>query len=160
MWPSCLHWMHASECICFYGWILSRQELWEHSIWVILFDYFFFSRVYSLSSWLFVSSTKVNWANNLEQCILIAIGRLSGRLIPAYHLGTVFPSLNNSSCIRGGRFGSKVGQIDPKWDESGAPNTLKSDLKKPRNCPIWGPIWPTLEPNLPSLLVGDMSMTA
>ena len=31
------------------------------------------------------------------------------------------------------------------------PNVLKSDLKKSRICPIWGPIWPTLEPNLPSL---------
>ena len=31
------------------------------------------------------------------------------------------------------------------------PNALKSDLKKSRICPIWGPIWPTLEPNLPFL---------
>ena len=41
---------------------------------------------------------------------------------------------------------------DPKLDKSArAPNALKSDLKKPRICPIWGPIWPTFEPNLPSL---------
>ena len=66
-----------------------------------------------------------------------------------------------------GRFGSKVGQISPKWDKSGAfsdhisvhfvgeirdylgpiptslliePNVLKSDLKKSRICPIWGPL--------------------
>ena len=32
-----------------------------------------------------------------------------------------------------------------------APDALKSDPKKPRICPIWSPIWPTLEPNLPSL---------
>ena len=38
-------------------------------------------------------------------------------------------------CIRDGRFGSKVVQIVP-----GAPNALKSDLKKPRIFPIWGPI--------------------
>ena len=31
------------------------------------------------------------------------------------------------------------------------PNVLKFDLKKFRICPIWGPIWPTLESNLPSL---------
>ena len=31
------------------------------------------------------------------------------------------------------------------------PNVLNSDLKKSRICPISGPIWPTLEPNLPSL---------
>ena len=57
---------------------------------------------------------------------------------------------------RDGRFGSKVGQIGPKWDKSGAfqiwfqciwrpaPNALKSDLKKPRICPIWAqsdPLW-------------------
>ena len=42
--------------------------------------------------------------------------------------------------------------IGPKWDKSGAfsdqdfsafgagaPNALKSDLKMPRICPIWGP---------------------
>ena len=56
-----------------------------------------------------------------------------------------------------GRFGSKVGQICPKRDKSeaffrsdfsafgaGAPNSLNSDLKKTRICPIWGqsdPIW-------------------
>ena len=46
---------------------------------------------------------------------------------------------------RDGRLGSKVGQIGPKWDKSGAfpdqagaPNALKSDLKKPRICLIWG----------------------
>ena len=57
---------------------------------------------------------------------------------------------------RDGRFGSKVA-VGPKWDKSGfffrsdfsafdapAPNALKSDLKKPRICPIWGqsdPLW-------------------
>ena len=40
---------------------------------------------------------------------------------------------------RDGRFGSKVGQIGPKWEKSGASkNVLKSDLKKPRICPILG----------------------
>ena len=47
-------------------------------------------------------------------------------------------------------FGSKVGQIGPKWDKSRAfsdqisvhfglsgQNVLKSDLKKPQICPIW-----------------------
>ena len=50
-------------------------------------------------------------------------------------------------CNRDGRFGSKVGQIGPKWDKSGAfsdqisvQNALKSDLKKLRIGPIWGPI--------------------
>ena len=33
-----------------------------------------------------------------------------------------------------GRFGSKEGQVGHKYDKSGA---LKSDLKKPRICPIW-----------------------
>ena len=50
---------------------------------------------------------------------------------------------------RDGRLGSKMGQIGPKWLIK--PNVLKSDLKKSRICPIWGPIWPTLEPNLPYL---------
>ena len=55
------------------------------------------------------------------------------------------------------RSGHNVGQLEPKWDKSGhfsdhiSVYKLKSDLKKPRICPIWGPIWPTLEPNLPSL---------
>ena len=50
--------------------------------------------------------------------------------------------------LRDGRFGSKVGQIGPKWDKSGAFSDqisvhfgsieLKSDLKKSRICPIWG----------------------
>ena len=31
------------------------------------------------------------------------------------------------------------------------PNVLKSDLKTSRICSIWGPIWSTLESNLPSL---------
>ena len=67
---------------------------------------------------------------------------------------------------QGGRFGSKVGQIGPKWDKSGAisdqfsvhlapnpglfqirfqfstvhlaSNALISNLKKLRICPIWG----------------------
>ena len=52
---------------------------------------------------------------------------------------------------REGRFGSKVGQIGPQMGQirglfrsAGAPNALKSDLKKPRICPIWGqsdPLW-------------------
>ena len=54
---------------------------------------------------------------------------------------------------RDDRFGSKVGQIDPKLDKSGAfsdqisvhlARGLKSDMKKPRICPIWGqsdPLW-------------------
>ena len=54
---------------------------------------------------------------------------------------------------RDGRFGSKVGQIGPQIGQirdffrsdfstfgTGEPNALKSDLKKPRFCPIWGPI--------------------
>ena len=36
------------------------------------------------------------------------------------------------------------------------PNVRKSDQKKSRICPIWGPIWPTLEPNLPSLHETDL----
>ena len=36
---------------------------------------------------------------------------------------------------------SKLGQIVPKWDKSGTFSeyvlVLKSDLKKPRICPIW-----------------------
>ena len=56
-----------------------------------------------------------------------------------------------------GRFGSKVGQIGPQMGQircffisdfsafgAGAPNALKSDLKKTRICPIWGqsdPLW-------------------
>ena len=41
-------------------------------------------------------------------------------------------------------------RLDP--DE---PNVLKSDLKKYRICPIWGPIWPPLEskPTIPDLRV-------
>ena len=57
---------------------------------------------------------------------------------------------------RDGRFGSNVGQIGPKWDKSGAfsgaPNALKSDLKSLGFVPFRPHIWPTLEPNLPSLL--------
>ena len=77
---------------------------------------------------------------------------------PPAHLLTA-PALSSfyfsepQNCLnnRDGRFGSKVGQIGPKWDKSGAffrsdfsafgagaPNALKSDLKKPRICPIWG----------------------
>ena len=49
--------------------------------------------------------------------------------------------LSASDGSRDGRFGSKVGQIGPKWDKSGFfqirfhciwPNAQKSDLKKPR----------------------------
>ena len=58
---------------------------------------------------------------------------------------------------RDGSFGSKMGQIGPQIGQirdffrsdfstfgAGAPNALKSDLKKPRICPIWGqsePLW-------------------
>ena len=65
---------------------------------------------------------------------------------------------------RDGRFGSKVGQDwTPNWTNPGLfqirfqyiwldePNILKCDLKRSRICPTWGPIWPTLEPSLPSL---------
>ena len=46
---------------------------------------------------------------------------------------------------RDGRFGSKVGQIGPKWDKSGAfSDQISVHLAH-------GTIWPTLEPNLPSL---------
>ena len=54
---------------------------------------------------------------------------------------------------RDGRFGSKVGQIGPKWDKSwaffrsdfsafgaGAPNALKSDLKKAQDYSHLRPI--------------------
>ena len=56
--------------------------------------------------------------------------------------------------------GSKLGQIGPQIVQirgffiSDFSASVKSDLKKPRICPIWGPIWPTLEPNLPSLSSG------
>ena len=49
---------------------------------------------------------------------------------------------NVDDYTRDGRFGSKVGQIGPKWE--GVPNALKSDLKKPQICPICGqsdPLW-------------------
>ena len=46
--------------------------------------------------------------------------------------------------IRDGRFGSKVGQIGPKWDQSGAFSDQISVHLAPRICPIWGqsdPLW-------------------
>ena len=46
-----------------------------------------------------------------------------------------------STHLRDGRFGSKVGQIGSKWDKSGV--FFRSGHL--------GPIWSTLEPNLPSL---------
>ena len=62
---------------------------------------------------------------------------------------SVFLTLNlflAGSGIREGRFGSKVGQIGPKWDKSGT----FSDQISVHLAPM-GPIWLTLEPNLPSL---------
>ena len=65
---------------------------------------------------------------------------------------------------RDGRFGSKVGQIGPIWDKSGAfSDQISVHLAQGRQMHwnmIWkapdlshfGPIWPTLEPNLPSLV--------
>ena len=64
---------------------------------------------------------------------------------------------------RDGRFGSKLGQIGPKWDKSGSfSDQISVYLARRAKCTeIWsekapdfshlGPIWPTLEPNLPSL---------
>ena len=59
--------------------------------------------------------------------------------------------LDKTRYNRDGRFGSKVGQIGPKQDKSGAfsdqisvLNALKSDLKKSRICTICGqtdPLW-------------------
>ena len=57
---------------------------------------------------------------------------------------------NGWAGIRDGRFGSKVGQIGPKWAKSGAfSNQISVHLapgpgKRPRICPIWGesdPLW-------------------
>ena len=74
-------------------------------------------------------------------------------------LNTVIPSGLNKDC----RFGSKVCQIGPKWDKSGAfSDQISVHLATGAKCSeIWsekapdlshlGPIWPTLEPNLPSL---------
>ena len=65
---------------------------------------------------------------------------------------------------RDGRFGSKMGQIGPKWDKSGAfLDQISVHLARGAKCTeIWsekatdlshlGPIWPTFEPNLPYLL--------
>ena len=74
-----------------------------------------------------------------------------GSLSPALSSLDLRPPGAGLTHTRDGRFGSKVGQIGPKWDKSGvffrsdfsafgagAPNALKSDLKKPRICPIWG----------------------
>ena len=71
---------------------------------------------------------------------------------------------NQFHSCRDGRLGSKVGQIGPKWDKSGAFSDQISVHLAPRaKCTeIWsekapdlshlGPIWLTLEPNLASLV--------
>ena len=74
------------------------------------------------------------------------------------------PGQMTSGQSRDGRIGSKVGQIGRKWDKSGAFSYQISVHLAPRaKCTeIWsekapdlshfGPIWPILEPNLPSLV--------
>ena len=69
----------------------------------------------------------------------------------------------SDSHSRDARFGYKVGQIGPKWDKSGDFQIRFQCIWRPRaKCiEIWSekasdlpqlePIWPTLEPNLPSL---------
>ena len=47
--------------------------------------------------------------------------------------------------------------LDPSF--VGAPNALKYDLKKPRIMSHLGPIWPTLESSLPSLLTPARLLT-
>ena len=44
-------------------------------------------------------------------------------------------------CIRDGRFGSKVGQIGPKWDKSGAFSDQISVHLAPRRQIHWNLIW-------------------
>ena len=71
----------------------------------------------------------------------------------------------NNTSTREGRFGSKVGQIGPQiglirdffrsdFSTFGSMSQMYWNLiwKKSWVCPTWGPIWPTLEPNLPSLV--------
>ena len=76
------------------------------------------------------------------------------------HLSTPSVSVYLSliAVTRDGRFGSKVGQIDPKWDKSGTfsdqisvhlAQMSWSDLKKSRICPIWGQSDPLLDLILP-----------
>ena len=73
-------------------------------------------------------------------------------------------SLNLSVCARDGRFGSKVGQIGPRGDRSGtfsdqisvhfrslSQHVLKLILNSPNILSQFVLIWPTLDPNLPSL---------
>ena len=75
--------------------------------------------------------------------------------LTALNLGqTRYSSDIDNEGTRDGRFGCKVGQIGHQIRQirgfldqisvhlspPGAPNALKSDLKKPRICPIWGPI--------------------
>ena len=63
---------------------------------------------------------------------------------------------------RDGWFGSNWVRLAPNGTNPGLFQIIfqciwrrgQSDLKKTRICPIWGPIWPTLDPNLPSLLAG------
>ena len=78
------------------------------------------------------------------------------------NLHSIYQSL--SLHPRDGRFSSKVGQIGHKWDKSGAfSHEISVHLAPPRQM-HWnlmdlshlGPIWPTLEPNLLSLL-GQMT---
>ena len=79
------------------------------------------------------------------------ISRVSWIFCPSYHLFTFSP-VPSPHWPRDGRFGSKVGQIGPKWDKTGAFSyqisvhlaRLKSDLKKPRDLSHLGPHLPSL----------------
>ena len=79
------------------------------------------------------------------------------------HVSLHYTNLLQADTVRDARFGPKVGQIGPKWDKSGAFKIRFQCIWRSRaKCTeIWsekapdlshlGPIWPTLEPNLPSV---------
>ena len=133
----------------------------KNQIIICLFK-FYLNKTKNCSTWFFKNNFRRRWFPAHYRVRLFKVKCICSykfTSIDKSNIWTIQQSIRY--CLT--RFGPKMGQIGPKWYKSGTfqirfqyiwldePNVLKYDLKKSRICPICGRIWPTLEPNLPSL---------